>query len=94
MGALADAGCRVDFDKHRAWFNPDLVKRRVHLARSDMQVGQITFLLRRGKGLVQQYLDLLYECESDKNMSYHLKELMRLGTGSGGKKASRRRNYV
>ena len=21
LGALADAGCRVDFDKHRAWLN-------------------------------------------------------------------------
>jgi len=56
-----------------------------------MQVGQIAFLLRRGKGLIQQYLDLLNECESDKNMSYHLEELMLLGTCSGGeKKASRR----
>jgi hypothetical protein len=51
-------------------------ERCVHLARKDMQVGQIAFLLRRGKGLIQQYLDLLNECESEKNMSYHLEELM------------------
>ncbi len=29
LEALADAGCRVDFDKHRAWFKPDLVERQV-----------------------------------------------------------------
>ncbi len=60
-----------------------------------MQVGQIAFLLRRGKGLIQQYLDLLNECESDKNTSYHLQEMMRLGACSGGKKkASRRQNHL
>jgi hypothetical protein len=56
--------------------------RCVHLKRRDMQVGQIAFLLRRGKALIQQYLDIITECESDKNMSYHLDELMRLGTCS------------
>ena len=61
-------------------------ERCVHLARKNMQVGQIAFLLRRGKGLIQQYLNLLNECESDKNLSYHLEELMLLGTCSGGKK--------
>lgn len=66
--------------------------RCVYLKRKDMQVGQIAFLLRRGKGLVQQYLDIITECESDKNMSYHLDELLRLGTCSnGGKKTNRRR---
>ena len=68
--------------------------RCVHLKRRDMQVGQIAFLLRRGKALVQQYLDIMTECESDKNMSYHLEELMRLGTCSeGGKKSGRRRHH-
>jgi hypothetical protein len=67
--------------------------RCVHLKRKDMQVGQIAFLLRRGKALIQQYLDLITECESDKNMSYHLEELVRLGTCSkDGKKVSRRAN--
>jgi len=56
--------------------------RCAHLKQRDMQVGQIAFLLRRGKGLIQQYLDLIAKCESDKNMSYHLEELMRLGTCS------------
>jgi predicted transcriptional regulator len=68
--------------------------RCVHLKDKDMQVGQIAFLLRRGKALVQQYLEIITECESDKNMSYHLEELMRLGTCSkGGKKSSRRRQH-
>ena len=62
--------------------------RCVHLKRRDMQVGQIAFLLRRGKALVQQYLDIISEGESDKNMSYHLEELLRMGTCSkGGKKS-------
>ena len=60
----------------------DTFTRCVHLKRKDMQVGQIAFLLRRGKALIQQYLDIITECESDKNMSYHLEELMRLGTCS------------
>ena len=68
--------------------------RCVQLARRDMQVGQIAFLLRRGKGLIQQYLDLLAACDQDKNMTYHLEELMRLGTAGGEKKSSAgRRNH-
>jgi DNA-binding CsgD family transcriptional regulator len=66
-------------------------ERCVHLKRRDMQVGQIAFLLRRGKALIQQYLDIITECESDKNMSYHLDELMRLGTCSNKEKKSGRR---
>ena len=67
--------------------------RCVHLKRKDMQIEQIAFLLRRGKSLIQQYLNLITECESDKNMFYHLEELMRLGTCSKDeKKVSRRAN--
>jgi hypothetical protein len=62
--------------------------RCVQLNRKEMQVSQIAFLLRRGKGLVQQYLDIMTECESDKNMAYHLEELLRLGTCSNGEKKS------
>ena len=29
LAALADAGCRVDFDSHRAWFKPELVERQI-----------------------------------------------------------------
>lgn len=44
-----------------------------------MQEGQIAFLLRRGKRLVAQYLELLEQCRTDNNLSYHLEELLRLG---------------
>ncbi len=65
--------------------------RCVHLAQKKMQVGQIAFLLRRGKRLVQQYLDILAECQSDTSLTYHLEELLRLGTCPGGKKRAGRR---
>jgi hypothetical protein len=65
--------------------------RCVQLARKKMQVGQIAFLLRRGKGLIRQYLDLLAVCDQDKNMTYHLEELMRLGMVGQEKKSSPRR---
>jgi len=65
--------------------------RCVHLARRGMQVSQIAFLLRRGKALIGRYLDLLGECDRDKNLAYHLDELMRLGTCGGEKKPRRRR---
>lgn len=29
LEALADAGCRVDFEQHRAWFKPDVVERQI-----------------------------------------------------------------
>ena len=56
-------------------------ERCVYLAREGMQAGQIAFLLRKGKGLIRQYLDLLKQCEQDRNMAYHLDELLRLGRG-------------
>jgi DNA-binding CsgD family transcriptional regulator len=65
--------------------------RCAHLSHKQMQIGQIAFLLRRGKRLVQQYLDILAECQSDKNRAYHLEELLRLGTCPGGKKGDGRR---
>ena len=65
--------------------------RCVQLSRRQMQAGQIAFLLRRGRGLIQKYLDLLAECESDKNMAYHLDELMRLACSGGGEKGLPRR---
>lgn len=65
--------------------------RCVQLAQKGMQVGQIAFLLRRGKGLVQKYLELLAWCRTDKNMDYHLQELLRLGACEGGKKDMGRR---
>jgi hypothetical protein len=65
--------------------------RCAQLARREMQPGQIAFLLRRSRKLVEEYIDLLHACESDKNMAYHLEELLRLGHGRGEKNGGGRR---
>jgi hypothetical protein len=63
--------------------------RVAQLQQNGMQVGQIAFLLRRGKRLIEQYLQLLVECRKDNNMTYHLEELLRLGKCGGEKKVHR-----
>jgi DNA-binding CsgD family transcriptional regulator len=60
--------------------------RCAQLARQKMETGQIAFLLRRGRGLIRRYLDLLEECQRDKNLTYHLEELLALSVGPRGKK--------
>lgn len=65
--------------------------RCAQLAREKMQVGQIAFLLRRGPSLIRSYLDLLAECQRDRNMAYHLDELLRIGSCGGEKKIARGR---
>ncbi len=65
--------------------------RCAQLAREEMQGGQIALLLRRGPSLIRSYLDLLAECQRDRNMAYHLDELLRIGCGGGGKKVARGR---
>jgi len=65
--------------------------RCAQLARQKLQVGQIAFLLRRGPALVRSYLELLAQCRRDRNMRYHLDELLRLGTCGGEKKTARGR---
>ena len=62
------------------------------LADKKMQVGQIAFLLRRGPSLIQKYLDILAECQHDRNMAYHLDELLRIGSCGGEKKIARGRS--
>jgi DNA-binding CsgD family transcriptional regulator len=66
--------------------------RCAQLAHKKMQVGQIAFLLRRGPSLIQAYLDLLAECQRDRNMAYHLDELLRIGSFGGEKKTARGRS--
>jgi hypothetical protein len=56
-----------------------------------MEVSQIAFVLSRGSSLVQAYLDLLAECQHDRNMKYHLDELLRIGSCGGEKKIARGR---
>ena len=65
--------------------------RCAQLHRKHLETGQIAFLLRRGPALVRSYLDLLVECQRDRNMKYHLDELLRLGTCGGEKKTPARR---
>jgi hypothetical protein len=54
-----------------------------------MQAGQIAFLLRRGRGLIERYLELLKECRKDKNLAYHLDELVKLGQATTPKKGAK-----
>ena len=61
--------------------------RCAQLADKKMQVGQIAFLLRRGPSLIQKYLDILAECRDDRNMAYHLDQLLRIGSCGGEKKS-------
>ena len=42
LRALADAGCRVDFAAHRAWFRPELVERQVAQQRGRYRMGAST----------------------------------------------------
>jgi Protein of unknown function (DUF1670) len=63
--------------------------RCAQLAARKMEVSQIAFMLRRGSSLVQAYLDLLTECQGDRNMKYHLDELLRIGSCGGEKKIRR-----
>jgi len=63
--------------------------RCAQLASKKMQAGQIAFLLRRGAALIKAYLQLLNECRRDRNMAYHLDELLRIGSCGGEKKIAR-----
>ena len=62
--------------------------RCAQLAQENMEAGQIAFLLRRGPGLIGRYLELLAECRKDKNMAYHLKELLKIGQAGSKKKSA------
>ena len=63
--------------------------RCAQLNKKKMQAGQIAFLLRRGVSLIKAYLKILTECKADRNMAYHLDELLRLGSCGGEKKTTR-----
>lgn len=60
--------------------------RCVQLARRGLEAGQIAFLLHRGRGLVQSYIDLLENCNRNANMEFHLEKLLSLGCNAGEKK--------
>lgn len=67
--------------------------RVAQLAERGCQNGEIAFLLRRGPALVRKYLELLEECQRDRNLEYHLRELLRIGQAGGGKKSARSRRH-
>jgi hypothetical protein len=60
--------------------------RVAQLAERRLHPSQIAFLLRRGRSLVDKYLDLLKECKQNPNYDYHLKELLSIGFIGGKKK--------
>jgi DNA-binding CsgD family transcriptional regulator len=62
--------------------------RVAQLAERQLHPSQIAFLLRRGRSLVDQYLDLLKECKQNPNYDYHLKELLSIGFIGTKKKAA------
>jgi hypothetical protein len=66
--------------------------RTAQLQRRGLEAGQIAFLLRRSRGLIDKYLSLLRDCENDRNRRYHLDELLlcdgRGWRGADEKKAS------
>jgi DNA-binding CsgD family transcriptional regulator len=66
--------------------------RCVQLARQKLEIGQIAFLLRRGRSLIRAYLEILDECRRDRNMAYHLDELLRIGCCGTEKKIARGRS--
>jgi DNA-binding CsgD family transcriptional regulator len=66
--------------------------RCAQLATKKLQAGQIAFLLRRGVSLIKAYLKIFDECPSDRNMAYHLDELLRIGSCGAGKKTTRGRS--
>jgi len=60
--------------------------RVAQLAERHLHSTQIAFLLQRGRGLVERYLELLKECRQHPAYDYHLKELLAVGSVSAKKK--------
>lgn len=67
--------------------------RVTQLAEKDMSVSQMAFLIRRGKGLVSKYIQLLEECRKEPNYAYHLEQLLIRGTGAKKKGDEGRSNH-
>ena len=64
--------------------------RCAQLAQEKLQAGQIAFLLRRGRGLIERYLELLQECRRDQNLAYHLEEFLQIGRVGAAQKKTKR----
>jgi DNA-binding CsgD family transcriptional regulator len=62
--------------------------RCAQLAAEGFEAGQIAFVLRRGRGLIGRYLELVEQARGDKLWRCHLEELLAVGRASGEKKLS------
>lgn len=63
--------------------------RCAQLEQEGLDAGQIAFLLRRGRGLIERYLELVRGCEQQKVWSAQLRRMLELGRGGREKKAVR-----
>jgi hypothetical protein len=63
--------------------------RVAQLAAQKLQPSQIAFLLRRGRGLIERYLELLKEGQENPDYHYQLIVLLALGSVSAKKKRAR-----
>ena len=63
--------------------------RVAQLAARQLPASQIAFLLQRGPGLIERYLELLHQCRQNPSYDYHLKELLSFGSVSAKKKRAR-----
>lgn len=60
--------------------------RVAQLADKKLGAAQIAFLLHRGRGLIERYLELLAECQQNPNYAYQLQQLLVRGSVSAKKK--------
>lgn len=63
--------------------------RVAQLAEKKLATAQIAFLLRRGRGLIERYLDLWQTSRQNPDFEYHLQKLLQLGAVTGKKKAAK-----
>jgi hypothetical protein len=63
--------------------------RVAQLAERQLHPAQIAFLLQRGRGLIDRYLEQLQECRKHPQYDYHLKELLSFGSVSAKKKRTK-----
>jgi hypothetical protein len=53
--------------------------RVAQLSARKIHPSQISFLLGRGRSLIDRYLELIAQCQEDENFKYHLDQLIELG---------------
>jgi DNA-binding CsgD family transcriptional regulator len=63
--------------------------RCAQLEREGLDAGQIAFLLKRGRGLIERYLELVRGCAQQKLWSAQLRRMLELGRGEREKKELR-----